>query len=81
MLPTSGTITERQKGVEHEVNSLFFTLTRGEKNLKKTFSFSSAPLLRYSFSNPLQVGRVALVDGEADDLGHFIRMIRTERQG
>lgn len=35
-----------------------------------------AHLFRHSVSDPLQVGRVSLINGQADDLGHFIRMIR-----
>lgn len=35
-----------------------------------------AQLFRYNVSNPLQVGRISLIDGQTNDLGHFVRMIR-----
>lgn len=46
-------------------------------SVNQFFHSSISPsLLRDDVSYPLQVGRVALVDRQADDLGHFIRMIR-----
>lgn len=41
----------------------------------------SPSLLRDNVSYPLEVGRVALVNRQADDLGHLIRMIRAGREG
>lgn len=29
----------------------------------------------YGVSDPFEVGRVALLDGQADDLGHLVRMV------
>lgn len=36
-------------------------------------------LLRNNVSDPLEVGRVALVNRQADDLGHFVRVVRAKR--
>lgn len=42
---------------------------------------SSTPsLLRDYFPYPLEVGRVALVNRQADDLGHLVRMVRAEEK-
>lgn len=41
----------------------------------------SLQLLRYNVSDPFKVWRVALVDGQADDLGHLVRMVRAGQKG
>lgn len=37
-------------------------------------------LLRNNVSDPLEVGRVALVNRQADDLGHFVRVVRAKQE-
>lgn len=47
------------------------------RSVNQLFQSSVSPsLLGDNVSYPLQVGRVALVDRQADDLGHFVRMVR-----